>query len=116
VTATIQKTFAVSIGEFFNKKERVDRAPQGRSSVYVRNTPESPLELWLLCRAPAFSLMDAPSGRNRVYDLLACSSASAYPEGRAPPAQRCVTRDGDDPNASVANCGAWGPQVNKRRV
>jgi hypothetical protein len=43
------------------------------------------IDATVLCRAPASSLMDAPSGRNRVYDLLACSSASAYPEGRAPP-------------------------------
>src|SRR6516164_4815493 len=49
--------------------------------------------------ASAFDLPDGRSfeGRNRMDDLLACQSVSAYPERKNASAKQCVTRDGDDP-------------------
>src|SRR5262249_60577720 len=57
--------------------------------------------------ASAFDLPDGRSfeGRNRMDDLLACQSVSAYPERKSASAKQGVTRDGDDPNASAVDRG-----------
>src|SRR5262245_21128380 len=49
-------------------------------------------------------------------DLFACQSVSAYPERKSASAKQCVTRDGDDPNASAVDrgpcrCGRCGTAV-----
>src|SRR6516225_7694029 len=57
--------------------------------------------------ASAFDPPDGRSfeGRNRMNDLLACQSVSAYPETKSASAKQCVTRDGNDPNASAFDRG-----------
>src|SRR5499427_3105298 len=48
-------------------------------------------------------------------DLLACQSVSAYPESKSALAKQCVTRDGDDPNASAVDRGPCRCAVVARR-